>query len=103
MLLKNFLTRNHAEDKKGIIMKKRIEKIVNTVEVIDQGIILFLLFCATVFRVCGMIDISAQEISVLSVILFTLIVIEFLCMIIEIILSIPEKINCDISNNIHNK
>lgn len=71
-------------------MKKQIEKIVNTVEIIDTGIILFLLFCAAVLRSCDMTDIFAQEDVAVSVILFTLVVVEFLCAIIEICIKIKE-------------
>lgn len=71
-------------------MKKQIEKIVNTVEIIDTGIILFLLFCAVVLRTCDMTDIFVQEDVAVSVILFTLVVVEFLCAIIEICIKIKE-------------
>ena len=71
-------------------MKKQIEKIVNTVEIIDTGIILFLLFCAVVLRTCDMTDIFVQEDVAVSVILFTLVVVDFLCAIIEICIKIKE-------------
>ena len=71
-------------------MKKKISDIATTVMAIDTGIILFLLFCAVVLRTCDMTDIFVQEDVAVSVILFTLVVVEFLCAIIEICINIKE-------------
>lgn len=71
-------------------MKKKINDIVTTVEIVDTGIIFFLLFCAVVLRTCNMTDIFVQEDAALSVILFVLVVVEFLCAIIEICIKIKE-------------
>ena len=71
-------------------MKKKINDIATAVMAIVNGILFFLLFCAAVLRSCDMTDIFAQEDVAVSVILFTLVVVEFLCAIIEICIKIKE-------------
>lgn len=71
-------------------MRKKMNDIATTVMAIDTGIILFLLFCAVVLRTCDMTDIFVQEDVAVSVILFILVVVEFLCAIIEICIKIKE-------------
>lgn len=71
-------------------MKKKINDIATAVMAIVNGIILFLLFCAVVLRTCDMTDIFVQEDVAVSVILFILVVVEFLCAIIEICIKIKE-------------
>lgn len=71
-------------------MKKKISDIATTVEIIVNGIFFFLLFSAAVFRSLHMADIFVQEDVAVSVILFTLVVVEFLCAMIEICIKIKE-------------
>ena len=75
-------------------MKKKINDIVTTVEIVVNGIFSFLLFSAAVFKNCDIhISLSAQEMHVFAIIIVILLFMEALSIIIEKFAEIVDKSN----------
>lgn len=75
-------------------MKKKINDIVTTVEIVVNGIFFFLLFSAAVFKNCDIqISLSAQEMHVFAIVIVILLFMEVSSIIIEKFTEIVDKLN----------
>ena len=75
-------------------MRKKINDIATTVEIIVNGILFFLLFSAAVFKNCDIhISLSAQEMHAFVIVIFILLLIEALSIIVKSFTEIVDKSN----------
>ena len=75
-------------------MKKKISDIATTVEIIVNGIFLFLLFCAAVFKNCDIyVSLSAQEMHVFVIVIFVLLLMDVLTIIVKSFMENVDKSN----------
>lgn len=78
----------------GCELRKKINDIATTIEIIVNGIFFFLLFSAAVFKNCDIyVSLSAQEIHVFVIVIFILLLIEALSIIIKSFTEIVDKSN----------